>query len=168
MMMRTLQILTVFTALTLSSQAWAAGFEFLGPQGDWDVFADKKSKATVCYIASVPTEKSHEKKRGEIYVLITRRKAEGFKDVVSFHQGYPLKKDNDVQVSIGKSKYKLFASGETAWTYESKDDVALVKSMRAGSTMQVNGISTRGTKTKDVYSLKGISAAHAAMKKACS
>jgi len=161
-------IFAFFSVLLLSSGAVAAGFEFLGPHGDWDVFADKKSKASVCYIASVPTKASHKKNRGDIYVLVTLRKAEGFKDVVSFHQGYPLKKDNDVKVSIGKASYKLFGSGETAWTYEAKDDLAIVKMMRAGSTMAVKGTSTRGTKTTDEYSLKGISAAYKAMRKACS
>ena len=155
-------------ALLLSSQAQAAGFEFLGPQGDWDVFADKKAKASVCYIASVPTKASHKDKRGEIYVLVTRRKSEGFKDVVSFHQGYPLKKGEDIAVSVGSASFKLFASGETAWTYEAKDDVRLVKMMKAGSTMSVKATSTRGTKTSDTYSLKGISAAYKAMKNACS
>ncbi|WP_126465029.1 invasion associated locus B family protein [Candidatus Terasakiella magnetica] len=161
-------IFSFVTALVLSSGAFAAGFEFLGPHGDWDVFADKKAKASVCYIASVPTKASHSKKRSDIYVLVTLRKNEGFKDVVSFHQGYPLKKNNDVRVQIGKKGYKLFGSGETAWTYEAKDDASLVKMMRAGSNMSVKGTSTRGTKTTDVYSLKGISAAYKTMRKACS
>lgn len=152
--------------LPLSGQA--AGFEFIGPQGDWEVFADKTKKASVCYIASVPTQKSHADKRGDIYVLVTRRKAEGFKDVVSFHQGYPLKQGVDTVVTIGSKKFKLFGSAETAWTYEAKDDAALVKMMKAGSTMQVNATSTRGTKTQDTYSLKGISAAYNKMKSLCS
>ena len=158
----------LLAGLFLSTQAHAAGFEFLGPQGDWDVFANKKAKASVCYIASVPTKASHEKKRGDIYVLVTRRKDEGFKDVVSFHQGYPLKAKKDVMVSIGKSNFKLFGSDETAWTYEAKDDAALVKMMKAGATMTVKGTSTRGTDTTDTYSLKGISAALKELKKACS
>ncbi len=158
----------LLAGLVLSSQAHAAGFEFLGPQGDWDVFANKKANASVCYIASVPTKASHKEKRGDIYVLVTRRKDEGFKDVVSFHQGYPLKDKTDVMVNIGKADFKLFGSNETAWAYETKDDVRLVKMMKAGSTMTVKGTSTRGTNTTDSYSLKGISAALKELKKACS
>lgn len=155
-------------SLFLSTQAQAAGFEFLGPEGDWDVFADKTSKASVCYIASIPTQASHKEKRGDIYVLVTRRKDEGFKDVVSFHQGYPLKKGSDVSVTIGKAAFKLFGSGETAWTYEAKDDAKLVKMMKAGVDMVTKGTSSRGTHTTDTYSLKGISAAYNKMAKACS
>lgn len=159
---------TFLTALLLSFGAEAAGFEFLGPQGDWDVFADKTKNASVCYIASVPKKASHTNRRGDIYVLVTIRKSEGFKDVVSFHQGYPLDKSKDVKVQIGGADFKLFASGETAWAYETKDDTRLVKMMKAGATMKAVGISTRGTKTTDVYSLKGITAAYNAMRKACS
>lgn len=155
--------------LILSSTAWGADFEFLGQKGDWDVFADKKVKASVCYIGSKPIkDEGKYKKRGDIYVLITLRKDESFKDVISFHQGYGLKEGKDVQVSVGKSKFKLFVSGETAWTYESKDDLALVKAMKKGSTLVAKGISSRGTKTTDTYSLKGISAAYKSMRKACS
>lgn len=157
------------SALILSSTAWGAGFEFLGQYGDWDAFANKKNKASVCYIGSKPTkDEGKYKKRGDIYVLITVRKEEGFKDVVSFHQGYSLKDGADLRVSVGRKKFKLFGSGETAWAYESKDDLALVKAMKQGAAMFAKGVSSRGTKTEDTYSLKGISAAYKAMHKACS
>jgi invasion protein IalB len=167
-MMKQFRFSLLLLALSVVSfHAHGAGYEFLGPEGDWDVFADKKSGASVCYIASVPTQASHKDKRGDIYVLVTRRKDEGFKDVVSFHQGYPLDSAKDVQVSIGKRQFKLFGSGETAWAYETKDDVALVKMMKAGSTLKVSAFSKRGTNTKDTYSLKGISAAYKKMASAC-
>jgi invasion protein IalB len=158
-----------FGILILSSTAWGADFEFLGQEGDWDVFANAKSKASLCYIGSKPIKDEGDySKRGDIYVLITLRKEEGFKDVVSFQQGYTLKSGSDVQVSVGSNNFKLFSSDETAWTYESKDDLALVKAMKAGSELVVKGVSSKGTQTTDTYSLKGISAAYEAMRKACS
>lgn len=166
MMMRYLKMVSVCAALATGT-AQAAGFEFMGPHGDWDVFADKKSGATVCYIASVPTAASHKERRGDIYMLVTRRKSEGFKDVVSFHQGYPLKSPQDVRVEVGGAKFDLFASNDTAWAYDAKADAALVKAMRAGSTLKVSALSTRGTKTNDTYSLKGITAAHNKMAQIC-
>jgi len=149
------------------STAQAAGFEFLGPHGDWDVFADQRQGASVCYVASVPVKASHKERRGEIYMLVTRRKTEGFKDVVSFHQGYPLKSPQDVQVKIGGQSFTLFPSGDTAWAYDAQADAALVKAMRAGATLSVQAVSTRGTKTTDTYSLKGISAAHNELRQVC-
>jgi hypothetical protein len=39
--------------------------------------------------------------------------------------------------------------------------------MRAGATMTVTGTSTRGTVTKDIYSLTGFTAANETINKAC-
>ena len=52
-------------------------------------------------------------------------------------------------------------------TYKADDDKALVAALRAGSQMTVKGVSSRGNATTDTYSLKGTSAAHAAIGKAC-
>lgn len=161
-------LFTGVLALAFAGSARAQGYEFLGQHGDWDAFADKKSKASVCYIGSnAIKDEGDYKKRGDIYVLVTKRKSEKYRDVVSFNFGYTLKPKQDVTVQIGSKKFKLFTSGETAWTYDAKDDAALVKMMQAGSEMIVNGVSSRGTKTKDTYSLKGISAAYREISKIC-
>ena len=43
----------------------------------------------------------------------------------------------------------------------------MVEAMRRGATMIVEGISSRGTHTKDTYSLTGFTAAHNAINEAC-
>ena len=68
---------------------------------------------------------------------------------------------------IGKRKFELFTSGDSAWARNKKDDANIVRAMRSGAKMIVTGVSSRGTKTKDTYSLSGISAAHRAIGKAC-
>ncbi|MGZ0244927.1 MAG: invasion associated locus B family protein, partial [Alphaproteobacteria bacterium] len=72
-----------------------------------------------------------------------------------------------VQVAIGAKKFDLFTNGDTAWARSTKDDRNLATAMRGGARMVVTGQSSRGTKTKDTYSLSGISAAHKAIGKAC-
>ena len=44
---------------------------------------------------------------------------------------------------------------------------AVQQAMRSGAKMIVTGVSSRGTKTIDTYSLSGISAAHKAIGTAC-
>ena len=61
----------------------------------------------------------------------------------------------------------MFTDGDTAWNAKPKDDGRMVKAMRAGATMTASGVSGRGTKTRDVFSLKGFTKAYAEMKKAC-
>ncbi|MCW9033778.1 MAG: invasion associated locus B family protein [Rhodospirillales bacterium] len=153
--------------LGLSSTAALAN-DFIETHGDWSVFANKPNKATSCHMGSEPTKETGKyKKRGDAYVLVAHDRQEKTYNVVSFAQGYGLKKDSDVVVTIGKKSFKLFVDGETAWARDSATDKALVVAMRGGAEMIVSGISGRGTKTTDTYSLKGITAAHKAINKIC-
>lgn len=143
--------------------------EDLGEHGDWVAVKENEGGKPVCFISSVP-QKSEGKytQRGQVYAIITHRPADKSIGVVSFQAGYTLKSDAAVSVSInGNPPFNLFAQGEFAWTREAADDKALVAAMRAGSTMVVKGQSSRGTETTDTYSLSGISAALAAINKAC-
>jgi hypothetical protein len=106
--------------------------------------------------------------RGPVHALVTHRPALGSRDVVSLIAGYPLKPDADVVVTIDrKQKFALFADKETAWALDDKTDRALVQAMVRGSTMVVEGVSSRGTKTKDTYSLTGFGKMYQAIGKAC-
>ena len=57
--------------------------------------------------------------------------------------------------------------GRVAWTISEEEDARLIKFMKLGNEMIVRGISSRGTKTIDTYSLKGFSAAFTAIRKVC-
>ena len=134
----------------------------------WSAHSEGKGKTRTCWIYSEPVkDEGNYKKRGRIYLLVTHRPGEKTFNQVQFTAGYTYKKDNAVQVAIGAKKFDLFTNGDTAWARSTKDDRNLVTAMRGGARMVVTGQSSRGTKTKDTYSLSGISAAHKAIGKAC-
>lgn len=163
---RTLTISLIATVSVLGASA-AAGAS-IGEFKDWSAHVEGDGAKKVCWIYSKP--KKDEGKytaRGEIYALVTHRPGDKVTNQVQFTAGYTFKKGSDVTVAIGKSKFELFTSGDTAWARNAKDDAAIVAAMRRGSTMIVTGTSSRGTATKDTYSLSGVSAAHAAIGKAC-
>ena len=60
----------------------------------------------------------------------------------------------------------MFSKGDTAWV-DTGNDKKIVAAMKAGQSLKVKGTSWRGTQTEDTYSLSGISAALAAIDKAC-
>ena len=64
---------------------------------------------------------------------------------------------------VGKDKFTFFTQNDgnsgSAWVKENADEVRLVEAMRRGSRLIVTGTSTRGTDTRDSYSLSGVSAA---------
>lgn len=140
----------------------------IGTFKDWSAHAEGKEKSRTCWIYSEPVKDEGDyKKRGRIYMLVTHRPGEKTENQVQLTAGYTFKKGSSVQVAIGSKKFELFTNGDTAWARSTKDDEALVAAMRSGARMIVTGQSTRGTRTKDTYSLSGITAAHKAIGKAC-
>ena len=134
----------------------------------WSAMSFAEDDKTVCMIWSQPekTEGKY-KKRGEIFVFVTHRPSDGEMNKVSFETGYTFKDSSEIRVTIDRKAYTLYTDGSTAWSYNGKDDSRMVKAMRAGRTMMVEGTSSRGTKTRDTYSLGGFTAAHNAINKAC-
>ena len=106
-------------------------------------------------------------KRGQTFLLITHRPSEKSKNVISLRAGYTYKKSSEVKMVIGKERFELFTNGQWAFAADAGTDNKLVKSMIRGAELIVRGVSSRGTKTTDTYSLKGFTAAYKAIGKAC-
>ncbi len=140
----------------------------LGSFKVWSAMSFAEDDKTVCMIWSQPekTEGKY-KKRGEIFVFVTHRPSDGEMNKVSFETGYTFKESSEIRVTIDGKAYTLYTDGSTAWSHNGKDDSRMVKAMRAGRTMMVEGTSNRSTKTRDTYSLGGFTAAHNAINKAC-
>ena len=155
-------------ALILNLPVFAIEAKLLGEFGDWSAFKEFDGKKPICYMGAQP-RKSHGKykKRGETYLLITHRPVEKIFSVASYKAGYNFLKNSELKITIDEKNFKFFTDGGHAFAYDKKTDISLIKSMIRGKTMIVKGISSRGTKTTDSYSLKGVSASWKAINKAC-
>ena len=155
-------------AVTAAGPAAAQGPKVLGNFSDWTAFTDGSGRSKVCYIASQPKkEQGKYTRRGDTFILVTHRPSERTRDTVEIRAGYTYKKGSDVTLSIDGRAFKLFTNAGSAWARDQKTDTALANAMRRGSTMVIRGTSSRGTRTTDTYSLKGFTAAHRAIGKAC-
>lgn len=159
----------LFLATILSTPALANSPVELGQYGDWTAYSYKEGKNTVCYMASTPKkDEGNYKVRGDIYAIVTHRPAEKSYDVVNFVAGYNYKKNSNVVVKIGATTFNnLFTSGTNAWAPDNTTDKKLVKEMKRGQKLTVEGVSFKGTKTKDTYSLSGFSRAYNAISAKC-
>lgn len=155
------------SAFALPARA-AEGTVTLGTFDAWAAYAYDGGRNKVCYMHAVP-QKSQGKytRRGDTYVQVSHRPGEKSFNVVSVTAGYTYKPGSEVEMEIDGTKYMLFTQGDGAWARDAKDDARLVAAMKAGIAMVVRGVSSRGTLTIDSYSLKGFTAAHAAIDKAC-
>lgn len=161
-------LISAVLLLGLAQPAAARDEKLIDNFGEWSAFVGTDRGHKVCYLASAP-QKSEGKyaKRGDTYVTITHIPEENSIDVVSIRAGYGYKSGSEAVIEIAGATFKLFTDGEYAWAYDAKSDQRLVAAMKAGRDMVVRGTSSRGTETVDIYSLSGISAAHAAASEAC-
>jgi invasion protein IalB len=151
-----------------AGSSFAQEFKPIGNFGTWEAYAGKEKTSSVCYMGSEPRKaRGKYKHRGQTLVVITHRPAEKSTNVVNIQAGYQYRKRSSVQLIIDGATFDMFTDGGNAWAADANTDAALVRAMRAGSTMVVQGMSSRGTVTTDTYSLKGFSAAHNTMSTAC-
>ncbi len=134
----------------------------IATEGDWTVFGGDNPKE--CWAVSPPKKTVNSKdgkevdvRRGNIRLYVAYRP--GSAGEVSFSGGYPFAPDSAVEVNVGGNVFKLFTEGESAWTGSPAEDAKLIGALRAGADAVVTGRSSRGTVTKDTFSLSGITAA---------
>ena len=160
--------INLLAAVFCANSVLAAEQRLLGEYGDWVAYYYRDSAGPVCYMASTPKkDEGKYSKRGDIYVVVTHRPNEKSYDVVNVNAGYPNKRNSETQLKIGAKTFNLFTSGDKAWAMTSQDDKEIVNSMKRGSRMIVNGTSSKGTKTKDTYSLSGFTSAYKAISNKC-
>lgn len=168
-----LTALISFAAFLLSALALPASAEereLLGSYRDWDALViTRDSGEKICYMISIPKDTAPKNvNRGNIYITVTHRPKRKVRDEVNVVVGYPFRAGSEATVNIGGRRYTLFTEGQGAWAYTPDEDSRLVSAMKGGTTMVVNGTSSRGTDTTDRYSLMGFTAAYNAISGACS
>ena len=155
------------TVTVSGTPAQAQEATLIGRYGDWEAYTRGGKDDRFCYIVSKPKEASLRSRRGDIFLLIWHRPAKKEFDVVQIDAGYSFKDKSEVELKVGGDEWNLFTRDGNAWTYRGDDDAKIVEAMRKGAKLTVKGRSSRDNPTTDSYSLKGVSAAHRAMNKAC-
>ena len=139
---------------------------------DWSVFVE--SDPTECWGVSAPKETVNTRdgrivsvRRGDILLFVTFRPGGGVSGEVSFTGGYPFAQGSTVEVQIGDASFEFFTEGEWAWPASAEDDAAVVAAMKRGVEATLTARSTRGTQTKDSFSLLGFTAAMEEAERRC-
>ena len=146
-----------FLLFCLSSPASLAEIE----QGKWSFVKNPE----YCYIGSSPEKIDipKGKQRGDTYILVYRiNKSKNA--IVQIVAGYPFKDNEEVIAKIDNTEFNFYSEDDTAWT---NDDDKVIFAMKKGIKLTVKGESSRGTKTTDVYTLKGFTVAYNQLQNDC-
>lgn len=160
---------TAFLSVALAAPAGQAQeAEHIQTHRDWHAWQYQEDGNNVCFVVSKPIREEGEyTRRGDVFVHVTHRPGEQSESVVSFITGYTYEPGSDVRVDIGGQEFVLFTDDDMAWTHDAEQDGDLVGAMKAGAEMVVSGVSNRGTRTTDTYSLMGFTAAMGDIDDAC-
>ncbi|PLX38304.1 MAG: hypothetical protein C0606_08820 [Hyphomicrobiales bacterium] len=164
---RTLATAVLVLAWTASG-ALAQSPTLISQQKDWAAYSYAGSKGKVCYALSKPKKlEPGDRNHGDVFFFISNRPGEGVNNEPSLIVGYPFRDGSKVDVNIDGKAYSMFTKGDGAWVENAAQEASLVAAMKAGSSMTVSGVSSRGTNTSYTFSLSGITASVNIVDKEC-
>lgn len=139
---------------------------------DWAVFEGNEPKE--CWAVTAPKETVNTRdgnvvsvRRGDILLFVTYRPEQDIAGEVSFTGGYPFADGSTATLEIAGNTFELFTEGEYAWPATPADDQKIVTAIKRGADATVTARSSRGTQTKDTFSLLGATAMIEEAEKRC-
>ena len=177
MALRTVQFISTAAAIFLAGFASAQEVSNrVAADTDWAVFKEPDpEKPVACWAVTAPKETVNTRdgravsvRRGDILLFVTFRPEQNVVAEVSFTGGYPFAGGSPATMEIAGSTFELFTEGEYAWPATPADDAKIVTAMKRGATASITARSSRGTQTKDTFSLLGATAMIEDAEKRCS
>lgn len=131
----------------------------IAENGAWGAYSAASNNGKTCYILSVPTEKQPgDRDHGDVYFMLAQYPGQSASLEPQFTVGYPFKDESKVELDIDGRKFMMFTRGQNAWLENQAEEGAVVDAMRAGKKMSLTAYSRRGTQTRYIYSLSGVTA----------
>jgi hypothetical protein len=135
----------------------------LGAFDDWIAATHEEAGAKVCYAFtyashSVPTLPG----RGEVVLTVTQRPAA--RDEVALSAGFPYAQGATVTLQVDQTGLDFYTAQRNAFA---RDGKAAVAAIAKGKEAQARSPGPRNAPVVDTFSLRGFSAAYAAIAKAC-
>ncbi len=142
---------------------------FVAKFKDWEVHRGRVGAATVCYAATLPKKRSGKyTRRGETNLIVSLWPSHKVSGQVEIRAGYTYKPESTVMLEFNNgAKFRLKTKGDTAWSVDASDDKKIVNNLSNRVWLRVYGLSSRGTRTTDTYSLSGFRNAFTRARVAC-
>lgn len=170
------RILGLFTAAALcvgaAAPAIAEPANLLGVFGNWSAFSSGSGSSLTCYALSKPrASQPKAAKRSSIYLMVSDWPSRKVKAEPQIVYGYQAKEGGAASLGVGSDKFSFFIRNNgkdgSAWLQQLNDNSRLVSVMGGGVSAVAIGISSKGTKTSDTYSLSGFNDALAKVHAVC-
>ena len=162
------RLLALALLAATAAPALAAEPKLSSSHGDWSVYTRGSGKAKQCFALTRPQTKAPASvNHGDIYFLVGNWASGAATEQPSLMTGFTLKPARAPKARVGSHVTTFYGAENEAFVADGKDERQLVAKMRAGSTMTVEAVSSRGTEVSYSFSLKGVTAALRDAKKLC-
>ncbi len=171
-----LSVLAATVALSAPAFAQTQTATLLGVFQNWSAYEAGTGSSQTCYALSQPrATQPRGASRGQIYLMVSNWPARKVKAEPQIVLGYPAKADSPAALAVGSTKFSFFARpngpganpSASAWLQSLGENARLIDAMGKGVSAVATGLSARGTRTTDTYSLAGFSDALARIHEAC-
>ena len=151
--------------LTLSVlPASAQSVRSLGDFRDWAAYSASEGAGSVCFALSKPLEVTPTPDGyTEAFLYLTHRPAESVRNEINLVAGFNFAPDTPATLTISGQSFDLFTEGDAAWLLDPARNDDLAGSIRAGSTLTIEGTSDKGIRVVESFSLSGATAASRAI-----
>jgi hypothetical protein len=162
------RLLATALILATATPAFAAQPKLVSTHTDWTVHTRGTGQAKQCFALTRPKTKAPSSvQHGDIFFMVGNWASGAASEQPSLMTGYTLKPARAPKARVGSHVTTMYGADNEAFVAETADERTLVSKMRAGSTMTVEAVSSRGTEVSYSFSLKGVTAALREAKKLC-
>ena len=148
-------------SLAMALPAAAEPANLLGVFGNWTAYSAGSGSSLTCFALSKPrATRPATAKRGPIYLMVSVWPSRKIKGETQIVYGYQGNEKGAAALGVGGDKFTFFIrnnSGKegSAWLQQLGDNDKLITSLQEHVSAVASGVSARGTKTSDTYSLSG-------------
>lgn len=147
---------------------FAQSVQVLGDYRDWSAFTANDGSGPVCFAMSKPKEvEPSPEGYTQAYIYLTHRVSEGTRAEFNLIAGFEFAADSVAVAKVGSNVFSLFTNADAAWLADPSISDSFARSLRAGSSLIIEGTSEFGVKVVQTYSLSGATAASRAIDRAC-
>ncbi|MEC9343645.1 MAG: invasion associated locus B family protein [Pseudomonadota bacterium] len=151
--------LAASVSVALSGAAFAQAATRIKQNNAWGSYSHQGNNGKICYILSMPTEKNpSDRDHGDVFFMLAQHPGQNVTLEPQFKVGYAFEDNSKVVLDIDGKKFNMFTRGQNAWMENPAEDTLVVDAMKAGREMSLSAVSRRGTQTRYVYSLSGVTA----------
>jgi hypothetical protein len=154
MMRPALICLGVAAGLACAASAYAQ-VKAIGRYKEWRVYTEGSGKNLICFAATTADDAApRAMDHGDVNFYVATWKSGSASNQPSLKVGYDMRSDLAPQAIIGRTRFKMYASGPEAF-FPDDQEKSLIAAVKKGSDLRIEAVSAKATRTAYHFSLKG-------------